>query len=108
MPRAVEKQKVKEALKQRVSADELLDQLLEALEPPELEELYRNIVKAEEEKQVPKHGLAQKLQTREYSKKERIELEFASLYKFFEHRRKLLESALTPTQVGTLLNTTRQ
>lgn len=101
-----EKQKVKDALKQQASADDLLDQLLEALEQPELDILCRNILKVYTAP--APQGLARKLQTREYTAKERVELEFATLYKFFEHRRKLLESALNPTQVGTLLNVTRQ
>lgn len=107
MPLTAEQQKVKEALKQQASADELLDQLLEALEPQELEILCRNILKVHGEEPVT-DGLTRKLQSREYSKKERIELEFATLYKYFENRRKLLESALNPTQVGKLLNVTRQ
>ncbi len=107
MPLTAEKQKVKDALKQQASADELLDQLLEALDPPELEILCHNILKVYREEPVSQ-GLARKLQTREYSKKERVELEFATLYKYFENRRKLLESALNPTQVGKLLNVTRQ
>jgi len=107
MPLPITKQKVKEALKQQASADELLDQLLEALEPHELELLLQNILKIYQKKPLSE-GHAHKFQTREYSKKERIELEFATLYKYFEKRRGLLESALNPTQVGKLLNVTRQ
>ncbi len=107
MPLTVSKEKVKEALKQEASADELLDQLLEALEPSELDILLRKILNVYQHGPVSQ-GRAHKFQTREYSTKERIELEFATLYKYFENRRKLLESALTPTQVGKLLNVSRQ
>lgn len=111
MPLAADKQKLKDVLKEETSADELLDQLFEALEPTELEILFQNIRRVYEQEPVSQgsaQGSAHIFQTREYSKKERIGLEFATLYRYFERRRGLLESALSPTQVGKLLNVTRQ
>lgn len=107
MPLTSEQQKVKEALILQASPDELLDQLLEALEPADLKILYESIFKTYQAEPVT-NKLARKLQTKEFSTKERVELQFATLLKYFDHRRKLLESSLNPTQVAKLLNVTRQ
>jgi hypothetical protein len=108
MPVPAEKQRVIDALKGQASAEELLDQLFEAFEPAELNTIFHNIITVVEEGQPSNNTFAQRLQTKQYSQKERVEFEFISLCKFFEHRRTLLESTITPPQVGKLLNTTRQ
>jgi allophycocyanin beta subunit len=45
---------------------------------------------------------------RQLSQEERLELEFSSLLRYFNHRRELLNGALTASQVATLLGTSRQ
>lgn len=53
-------------------------------------------------------SLSDKIAGRSFSKKERIELEMATLSRHFEHRRKLLENAFTTTQTAKILGTSRQ
>jgi uncharacterized protein (DUF2384 family) len=53
-------------------------------------------------------ALAEAITGRTFSRKERIQLEMETLSKHFQHRRQLLEPALTATQVAQLLGTSRQ
>ena len=53
-------------------------------------------------------ALAEAITGRTFSRKERIQLEMETLSKHFQHRRQLLDPALTATQVAQLLGTSRQ
>ena len=53
-------------------------------------------------------ALALKLTGRQYTQQESLGLEIATLLRYFERRRKLLQNSLTAKQVGDLLGTTRQ
>jgi hypothetical protein len=52
--------------------------------------------------------LAVSIAGRTFSRKERVQLEMDTLVRHFQHRRQLLESGLSATQVAELLGTSRQ
>lgn len=54
------------------------------------------------------NNLNAQLTGRTFSRKEKLELEMESLFRYFERRRELLAGALTATQVAKLLGTSRQ
>ena len=103
-------QKVKAVLKDHLTLDEALDQLLVSLNAKELALLQQRLLKSQLQTRhsAAETAFAKALSSKQFDAHDRLKLEFANLYGFFQHRKKLLENSLTATEVAKLLNSTRQ
>jgi len=108
MSTPLKKSKTSKVKQTSVSPGQLVGREIDALPPRESQELSATFAQIFSSKRPLNEGFSGEIKLKRYSQKERIELELKTLYQFFEERRRLLDSTLTPTQVGKLLNTSRQ
>ncbi len=103
-------QKVKAVLKNHLTLDEALDQLLASLDQEELVLLQQRLLKSQLQIRFSDSETAftKALSAKQFDAHDRLKLEFANLYEFFQHRKKLLDNSLTASEVAKLLNSTRQ
>jgi len=83
--------------------------ILKNLCPDEIELITKTLKQlAEEVTPKDEEPLIKSLTGRTWNRKEKIELELKTLFRYFEKRRQLLEGALTAPEVAELLDTSRQ